>query len=158
MVPAGGEPGPDEARLAEALERRIAAYREQLEAMEFRKALAELRAVWVHGNEYLQRTAPWQAIKSDRDRAAVIVRTAVQLVRLFAIIAWPVIPASAERVLTALGEEVGGDAAVPAWPGPVAAELAAIPAGRPLGEPGILFRKIPPEEVATLEAEFGGHE
>jgi methionyl-tRNA synthetase len=153
LVPAGGEPGADEAALVDELDRRIAAYRDHLERIEFRKALAELRAIWVRGNEYLQHAAPWKVIKTDRDQAAMIVRTGVQLVRLFAALSWPVIPESAERVLAALGEPAG----MPSWPGGgTAAELAALEPGRPLGDPGILFRKLPPEEVAALAAEFRG--
>jgi methionyl-tRNA synthetase len=153
VVPVGGEPGPEEQALVEELDRRIAAYREQMRQISFRKAMAELRAIWGCGNEYLQRTAPWQAIKTDRQRAAVIVRTGVQLIRLFAVLSWPVIPEAAERVLAALGEPGG----MPAWPGGgAAAELRALEPGRPLGDPGILFRKIPPEEVAALEEEFRG--
>jgi len=34
--------------------------------------------------------------------------------------------------------------------------LARLPAGRSLGELGILFHKITPEEQQDLEAEFGG--
>ncbi len=37
-----------------------------MEAMEVRKAAAELRGIWVVGNEYLQAAAPWSAIKTDR--------------------------------------------------------------------------------------------
>ncbi len=153
LVPAGGEPGAEEEALAEELDRRIGAYRQHMERMEFRKALGELRAIWGRGNEYLQHAAPWKVIKEDRDRAATIVRTAVQLIRLFAVLSWPVIPESAERVLAALGEPAG----MPAWPGAGAAsELAVLEAGRRLGDPGILFRKIPPEEAAALEDEFRG--
>ncbi len=153
LVPAGGEPGADEAALVEELDRRIEAYRDHLERIEFRKALAELRAIWVRGNEYLQHAAPWKVIKTDRDGAAMIVRTGVQLVRLFAVLSWPVIPESAEKVLAALGEPAG----MPPWPGgDAAAELAVLEPGRPLGDPGILFRKLPPEEVAALAEEFGG--
>ena len=153
VVPEGGEPGAEETALVAELDTRIAAYREHLERIEFRKALAELRAIWALGNEYLQHAAPWQAIKTDRDRAAVIVRTSVRLIRLFAILAWPVIPESAARVLAALGEPEG----MPPWPmGGAAGELAMLERGRPLGDPGILFRKLPPEEVAALEDEFRG--
>ncbi len=152
-VPDGGEPGEDEHRLCADLDARVAAYTAHLEAIEFRKALAELRAVWARGNEYLQHAAPWREIKQDRARAAVIVRTAIGLIRLSAILSWPVVPATAERVLAALGE---GES-MPPWPRrPAAEELAALEPGRELGEPGILFRKIPPEEVEALEREFRG--
>ncbi len=107
----------------------------------------------MRGNEYLQHAAPWQVIKEDRDRAAVIVRTGVQLVRLFAVLAWPVVPATSERVLAALGEPDG----MPGWPDRgTAAELTAIEPQRPLGDPGILFRKLSREEITALEEEFAG--
>ena len=92
-------------------------------------------------------------LKEDRDRAAMIVRTGVRLIRLFAVLSWPVIPEAAERVLVALGEPEG----MPQWPdGDSAAELAKLESGRTLGDPGILFRKLPPEEVEALAAEFRG--
>ena len=40
-------------RLIAELDRRIAQYTDYMEAAEFRKALGELRAIWVAGNEYL---------------------------------------------------------------------------------------------------------
>ena len=35
-----------------------------------RRAAAELRAIWVAGNEYLQRAEPWAVFKTDPERAA----------------------------------------------------------------------------------------
>ena len=109
--------------------------------------------MWVLGNEYLTHSAPWKVIKEDPAQAAMIVRTGLQLVRLFAVLSWPVIPSTSRRVLAALGEEVE----IPAWPsGSTVDDLEALPAGTPLGELGILFRKILPEEQEALELEFGG--
>ncbi len=154
-VPVEGEPGADERELVERLGAGVEAYHQHMERIEFRKALAELRGLWAAGNEYLTRTAPWKAIAEDRDRAAAIVRTGLQLVRLSTVLAWPVIPDTAAKVLAALG----GAPEMPPWPaGPVAEELAALEPGQPLGELGILFRKLPPEEVEALEAEFRGKE
>ena len=111
-VPAGGEYGAEETALIAELETRIKTYRDFLEAMEFRKALGELRAIWVAGNEYLTRAAPWTAIKTDRDRAAVGVRMGLNLAHLFAHLAWPVIPASAKKIHDSFGETP----AVLPWP------------------------------------------
>ena len=52
-VPNEGRYGPEEEALIAELDRRVAQYAEYLEQIEFRKALAELRAIWVAGNEYL---------------------------------------------------------------------------------------------------------
>ncbi len=92
-VPAGGEPGPLEEKLFEDLDRRFKQYTEYLEAMEFRKAAAELRALWVLGNEYLTEAAPWTLIKTDKDKAAQAVRIGINLIHFFAHAAWPFIPA-----------------------------------------------------------------
>ncbi len=52
------------------------ALRAQMDAMEVRKSAAELRGIWVRGNEYLQSAAPWTAFKTDPDKAAMQVRLA----------------------------------------------------------------------------------
>lgn len=84
VVPAGGEPGPLEEKLFADVSARLADLAEQMDAIEIRKSAQALRALWVVGNEYLQEAAPWTAIKTDRDRAAVIVRTALNLAALYA--------------------------------------------------------------------------
>jgi methionyl-tRNA synthetase len=70
----------------------IAELTAQMEAIELRKSAQALRALWVLGNEYLTEAAPWTAIKTDRDRAAVVVRTGLNLVALFAVISRPSCP------------------------------------------------------------------
>jgi methionyl-tRNA synthetase len=154
-VPDSGEPGDDERKMVEALQAGVDAYTVNLDEMQFRKALGQLRAIWGLGNEYLTHAAPWKVIKEDPERAGMIVRTALQLIRLYAVISWPVIPSTSARVLAAMGCETG----MPIWPRQnIRQELDLLPAGRELGELDILFRKITPEEQEDLEAEFGGAE
>ncbi len=153
VVPEGGESGEAEQQLARDLDAKMAEYTSHMEEMQYRKALSDLRAMWVLGNEYLTHAAPWKVIKEDPEQAAMIVRTGMQLVRLFAVLSWPVIPSTSLRVLAALGETDE----IPAWPsGSAADDLQALTAGTPLGDLGILFRKILPEEQEALEREFGG--
>ena len=57
-IPAGGSFGPQEAALIADLGARIRDYEALMAQMEVRKAAAELRAIWVLGNEYLQSAAP----------------------------------------------------------------------------------------------------
>ena len=135
--------------------RRIATYTEHLEAMEFRKALGELRAIWVAGNEYLTRAAPWTAIKTDRARAAVGVRMGLNLVHLFGHLAWPIIPASAKKIHDSFGETP----AVLPWPeGPMQELLDQFEPGQEIPVPDVLFAKITDEQVAEWTLRFGGHE
>ena len=111
-VPGGGTPGELERALAAEIDARVARIRRHHEALEFRPAAAETRAVWARANAYLQEAAPWTAIGSDRVRAAVITRTALSLVRLCAVLAWSIVPTLAQEVLAALGEK----GPVPPWP------------------------------------------
>jgi methionyl-tRNA synthetase len=152
VVPAGGDPGPLENRLYADIAAKLADLTEQFEAIEVRKSAQALRSLWVLGNEYLQEAAPWTAIKTDPARAAVIVRTAINLVALYARVSAPVIPFAAEAMAEAVGE--GG---VLAWPGTdTAAELSRVTAGRPITTPPVLFRKIEAADVETWTERFGG--
>jgi methionyl-tRNA synthetase len=154
-VPAGGESGADEHALWRRVEAGVESYTRFMEEMRFRRALPELRSLWASGNEYLNRAAPWKLIGDEPRRAAAVVRTGLQLIRLFAVLAWPVIPSTSGRILSALG--CTGE--MQPWPAAQGAERAAcLPAGRRLEPLDILFRKITPEEQGSLEAEFGGLE
>ncbi len=154
IVPEGGEAGPLEQKLYADVAERLADLAEQMDAIEIRKSAQALRALWVVGNEYLQEAAPWTAIKTDRDRAAVIVRTALNLAALYARISAPFIPFAAEKIGEAFGQ-----AWPPAWPSSdVAAELSTVPAGQAVRAPEVLFKKIDDEMIAEWAARFGGAE
>jgi methionyl-tRNA synthetase len=60
---------PQETALIADLTARVRDYESLMEAMEVRKAAAELRAIWVVGNEYLQSAAPWTVVKTDPEQA-----------------------------------------------------------------------------------------
>ncbi len=152
-VPDGGTPGAAEEKLANEFAERLVALTQFHEQMEMRKAAAELRAIWVAGNEYLQVAAPWTAIKTDAEKAAVGVRTGLNLVVLFAILAQPFIPDAAKIVLDAMN--------VPDenrnWP--LASDktlLDALPRGLKFTPPDVLFKKIEDEQVAEWGVRFGG--
>jgi methionyl-tRNA synthetase len=151
VVPAAGEAGELEQALAAELTQRLADLRFFQEQRSLRKAADEVRAIWRAANVYLVAGAPWSHVAGQPDRAAVVVRTSVNLVALAATVAWPFIPATAERVLEALG-----CAARPSWPPLAAQALTLIAAGRKVGVPPILFEKLSAEWVETNRAKFAG--
>jgi methionyl-tRNA synthetase len=149
-VPSAGEFGEQEARLIEDLGTRIKDYAACMETMEVRKASAELRAIWVIGNEYLQAAAPWTVVKTDPERAQAMIRLSLNLIRVYAILSAPFIPDAAAAMMAAMGTEDW------TWPDDVAAAMTALPAGHAFSVPENLFRKITDEERADWQQRFAG--
>jgi len=155
-MPGEGAYGEEEKALIADLDRRVAAYTGFLEAAEFRKAFSELRAIWVAGNEYLTRAAPWTQIKTDRDRAAAGVRMGLNLVHLFAHLSWPVMPGLAAVIHRAIQPIGYAGGAIP-WPeGPMAEELDQLEPGQPITPPDVLVTKLSDEQVEEWKNKFGG--
>jgi methionyl-tRNA synthetase len=150
-VPSAGAYGPVEERLIADLDAKIAAYSAALEAMEFRKACAELRGIWVAGNEYLQVAAPWTAFKTDPDRAAAACRAGLNLIALFAALSAPVIPATAAKMATVFGIDLAQER----WPASARAALGRLAPGTAFTLPDVLFKKIDDDQVAEWRQKFG---
>ncbi|MEZ5897245.1 MAG: methionine--tRNA ligase [Parvularculaceae bacterium] len=151
-VPDAGVYGDVEEQLINDLEAKIGAYTAALEAMEFRKAFAELRGIWVAGNEYLQIAAPWTAFKTDPNRAAAGVRMGLNLIVLFAALSAPVIPHTAEKMFAIFGLD---PADAGRWPESAREALGALKSGHEFEAPEVLFKKIEDEQVAAWREEFG---
>ena len=153
-IPVDGEPGPLEQVLAQEVDRRLAVLRGLHESLEFRRAAAETRALWVLANGYIQEQAPWAAIKLDPPRAAVTTRAALNLLALCAIVGWSIIPTLANRVLSAFGDASD----CPAWPTIPASQLLDARKGEPIARIEPLVSKLTEVEIAALEHRFSGAE
>jgi methionyl-tRNA synthetase len=159
LVPRGGEPGDVEAKLVERVRELLAEYLGCVDRLEFRKAAAALRALWAEGNVYLEAREPWRTIKTDRDLAAMTLRTAVGLCMINAVASEPFIPEAAAAI--------AGVCPTLAEPRALSSDLADLVAGVADGTalpasdvafhpPGLLFRKLAPEDLEGWEARFGG--
>ncbi len=154
QTPDGGNESEAEVELQAGISRRLDAYEDAMDAVEFRRATAELRALWSLGNEYIQRSEPWAHVKTDPARAAVAIRTAIQLIRLYAVVSAPFIPDAAEKILETLGLPPPSSQD---WPSDRKAAFAMVAPGQPIRRPEPLFRKITGEDVASWQVRFGGH-
>ncbi len=152
-VPEGGAYGTTEAAVIADLTARMAELERHWEAVEFRKAAAELRAIWVAGNEYLQEAAPWAVFKSDPEAAAAVIRFALNLARLYAILSRPFIPDASDRMLAALGAADDAEA----WPVDKEAAFAALAPGHAFTVPENLFEKVTEEAREEMSARFAGN-
>lgn len=149
-IPSGGNPGPAEVRLQVDLTDAVNEYTECFGTLEFRKGMAALRRLWTIGNLYINDRAPWKVIKQDRDEAAMIIRTCMNLIHLFATAAAPVIPHMSRDLLGAFGEQDEPLRVPEALLG-----LDTLPAGTPFTVIPPIVAKIADEDVAAHEERFG---
>jgi len=119
-------------------------------AMDVRKSAAELRAIWVAGNEYLQEVAPWTTFKEDPAHAAAQIRVALNLVRLYAVLSAPFIPTAAASMLS------GMNTLDMSWPEDISEALHALPVGHEFTVPEVLFAKITDEQREEWAERFSG--
>ena len=151
QVPDGGVVGDDEKALYARLDELVDNYTSYMKKIEFRKAFGTLREIWVEGNNYIARNEPWKVVKVDKDRAAVVLRTAINMIRLFAILSAPVIPETAEKILKLINLPTTDLKWVDA---PMAQYLEILKPGHAFNTPELLFSKIPPERVEELSIRY----
>ncbi len=150
VVPEGGTNSEEEIKLINVLQTKVNDYIKYMEDMEFRKALGELRAIWVEGNNYISVTEPWTVIKTDEQRARVILRTCINLIRLFAVLSAPIMPTIAQSMLERLGQEVVSLKGLD-----VQKEMMALKGGEKFAVGEMLFERITPERLEELKAKYG---
>lgn len=149
-VPAGGTFGEAEQALIADLQSRLEQYQSYMDAVEIRKAAAELRAIWVAGNEYLQNTAPWTTFKTNPDQAAAQIRIALNLIVFYANLSAPFIPDASQSLLDTMNID-GFE-----WPSDVSKALSTLKEGHEFDVPEVLFAKISDEDTVEWQARFSG--
>ncbi|WP_394196014.1 methionine--tRNA ligase [Litoreibacter albidus] len=149
-VPDGGTYGAREEALIADLTSKIRAYEGHMDAMDVRKSAAELRAIWVAGNEYLQDVAPWSTFKEDPAQAAAQIRLALNLIRVYAVLSAPFIPTASAQMLS------GMNTMDMSWPDDVEAALAVLPVGHAFTVPEVLFAKITDDQRDEWAEKFSG--
>ncbi|MBE6453406.1 MAG: methionine--tRNA ligase [Alphaproteobacteria bacterium] len=150
VVPEGGEYTQVEEELIATLQTRVNDYIKYMNEMEFRKALGELRAIWVEGNNYISVTEPWTVIKTDEQRAKVILRTCINLIRIFAILSAPIMPTVAQNMLDKLGQKMCGLNNFD-----VKKEMDVLQGGENFEIGDMLFERITPEKIEELKTKYG---
>ncbi len=152
-VPAGGEMTEVEEKLIADLQEKTDNYCKYMEGLEFKKAMNELRAIWVDGNNYISVTEPWTVIKTDPARAAAILRVCLNLIRIYALLSAPVMPETSAKILAKFGLNA---ADMPVLKGFNAAkEIEALQPGHKFEVGDALFERIAPEKTEELKAKYG---
>ncbi len=132
VLPDGSDPSDDDLALLRSIDTALTEEAELLERVELRAALRRAMEAAQEVNAYLNATEPWKAIKTDRERAAAILATAVQAIGGLRVAFAPYLPFSSGRVgeMLGVGEEIAG------W------ERRPIEPGTRFGEIGPLFTKL----------------
>ena len=138
-VPAAGELQAIDTDAFEAISKVKESLENNLETFHFREALKDAMEIARLGNKYLQETEPWKVAKSDMDRTATILNTALQICANLAVAFEPFLPFSAEKLQKMLGMESLS------WENLGKTDL--ICAGAQLETPQLLFEKIEDAEI-----------
>jgi methionyl-tRNA synthetase len=110
-----------------------------LETFHFREALKEAMNIARLGNKYLQETEPWKVAKTDMDRVATILNTALQICGNIAIAFEPFLPFMAEKLKSMIKLDTLR------WDDLGSANI--IAAGTTLGAAELLFEKIEDDAI-----------
>jgi len=118
----------------------------------FRRACEHLVADGTVANVFIDREAPWALRKSDPERSAAVLNTAIQWLAWMARWMTPFMPERAQTIWAMIGG--AGSVADQPWPGlPGAGAWRHLEAGTPLGEISGPFTKLTDEEIqAEIEA------
>jgi methionyl-tRNA synthetase len=133
-VPAAGELSEIDQNTLKELAAFPARIGDAMENYRFREALTAIMDLARLGNKYLAETQPWHVIKTDPERVNTILNVALQITAALAIVSEPIIPFTAQKIITQLGvkNKKWSDAGKP--------DL--LPAGQVIEESSLLFEKI----------------
>ena len=145
VIPEAGQPSEGERRLLEMIEETRRKVEELYEAMRFQRVVSEVMRLVREANALMNREEPWRTVKTDKARAGTTMNVLARAVIAAAVMLYPVIPESCEKILRSIGVE--GDVA---WDliGRDAAGL------RLAGDPKPPFRKVNAEELKAKLAEI----
>ncbi len=101
-VPAKGAPGDAAQALIAQTEAALVTAREAMAEQKIHVALAAIFDIVAEGDRFFAGEAPWALKKTDPARMESVLWTTAELVRRLAILAQPVIPDGAEKLLDAL--------------------------------------------------------
>ena len=146
-VPDPGPLDPESTRLLDRTQSTLDAVGASIEGVHLRQGLQQAFALAQEANRYLDATAPWQTIKTDRQAAARSLYTALSVIAGLRTALWPYLPFSCGQ----LNEYLGATESIQAqgW------SLHALRPGTPLARPAPLFRKLDPAIVEEEEARLG---
>lgn len=124
----------------------IEEYRRCMETYELNEAWAAVWRLIGRANKYIDEAAPWNLARQGRDRLARVMYNLVETIRLVAILIYPAMPSTAQKIWTQLGLSGRVEEA-----GLAACQWGRLPAGLRVRREPPLFPRIE-EEGEAVEA------
>ncbi len=126
----------DDAEVTAEIERSLAEYRECLSHCDFKKGIKVVMDLARFGNRYFDAQKPWALVKEDKEACGGVMNNTLRIAKALAVMAWPFMPRSSERIWGFLGyegslEKAGLDEV-----------LAPLPVGQELREPVPVYKKV----------------
>jgi methionyl-tRNA synthetase len=137
--------------LLNSAEASAAACAEAIDTFQFRRALEAMMEIARVAHKYIDTQAPWAALKEDKQRAANIMHTCIRLVRGLAVVSYPFLPQTAEKIWAMLGETDALDK--------IPFDKAFLPApkvGFKLEQPDILFQRLTDKDLQAEKEKLSG--
>lgn len=171
-VPDPGELTAQDKELLATIEGGFEIVGNEVEAVHLRNAVGEAMRLATEVNRYLDVTAPWNLIKTDKAAAGRAIYTALRAIDSLKILFSPFLPFTSERLNTYLGysqplfgtqgvetiqDELGEHTVLRYYPGQASGrwEASRLAPGTPLQSPQPLFRKLDASIVAEERARLG---
>jgi methionyl-tRNA synthetase len=171
-VPDPGELRERDLELIAAVEKGFETVGEHLEAVRLRAALGEAMRLAAEVNKYLDSSAPWFEIKTDKQAAGTSIFTAIKAIDSLKVLLAPFLPFTCERLNSYLGydeplfgeqgvesctDSIGEHTALRYYPEKGKGYWAAsqIKTGQQLRQPAPLFKKLEESIVAEERARLG---
>ena len=171
-VPTPGELRPADQAILATIEAGFKLVGEQLGSVHLRAALTEAIRLASEVNKYLDTTAPWFEIKTDKNAAATTIYTSLRAIDSLKVLLSPFLPFTSERLHTFLGyqttlfgeqgletcvDNLGDHTVLRYFPEKASGrwEPSQLPAGQVLQPPAPLFRKLDESIVIEERARLG---
>ena len=131
----------------DAISSALKEYEECLSKCDFKKGIRAVMELARFGNRYFDSVKPWALVRSDKDQCGRVMNNNLMIVKALAVMAWPFMPSSSEKIWKYLGYEESLEKEG------IKAVLSELPAGRPLPEPAPVYKKVEEEAAAEEDTE-----
>ena len=148
ILPDPGETMPEDSDLAQHVADLREKVSSELDQMRVNYAITHVFDVLREINRYLEETAPWKLMKTEKERAGAVLYNAAEALRLSAVHLYPVMPEKISRLLEVMGTSAQARLSEAGW-----FDWGHIKPGVKLGKTDGLFPRIEVKETPEEEPE-----